>query len=110
MIDIVEVGLDTTKSVMIVTERGQELADMIYQRLGRTVTFIEGKARRGTPAQAELGNIRKAMILVVEHNMQILDILDSVTVISFGEKIFEGTPEGMRQDQAVIDTYFGGAV
>ena len=97
MIDIVEVGLDTTKSVMIVTERGQELADMIYQRLGRTVTFIEGKARRGTPAQAELGNIRKAMILVVEHNMQILDILDSVTVISFGEKIFEGTPEGMRR-------------
>ena len=49
-------------------------------------------------------------ILVVEHNMQILDILDSVTVISFGQKIFEGTPEGMRQDQTVIDTYFGGAV
>ncbi len=49
-------------------------------------------------------------ILVVEHNMQILDILDSVTVISFGEKIFEGTPEGMRQDPTVIETYFGGAV
>lgn len=49
-------------------------------------------------------------VLVVEHNMQILDILDSVTVISFGEKIFEGTPEGMRQDPTVIRTYFGGAV
>ena len=49
-------------------------------------------------------------ILVVEHNMQILDILDSVTVISFGQKIFEGTPEGMRQDPTVIQTYFGGAV
>ena len=49
-------------------------------------------------------------MLVVEHNMQILDILDSVTVISFGEKIFEGTPEGMRQDPTVIKTYFGGAV
>ena len=48
--------------------------------------------------------------LVVEHNMQILDILDSVTVISFGQKIFEGTPEGMRQDPTVIQTYFGGAV
>ena len=48
--------------------------------------------------------------LVVEHNMQILDILDSVTVISFGQKIFEGTPEGMRQDPTVIETYFGGAV
>ena len=49
-------------------------------------------------------------VLVVEHNMQILDILDSVTVISFGEKIFEGTPEGMRQDPTVIETYFGGTV
>ena len=53
---------------------------------------------------------RSITILVVEHNMQILDILDSVTVISFGQKIFEGTPEGMRQDPTVIQTYFGGAV
>ena len=53
---------------------------------------------------------RGITVLVVEHNMQILDILDSVTVISFGEKIFEGTPEGMRQDPTVIETYFGGAV
>ena len=49
-------------------------------------------------------------ILVVEHNMQILDILDSVTVISFGHTIFEGTPEGMRKDPTVIETYFGGTV
>ena len=49
-------------------------------------------------------------ILVVEHNMQILDILDSVTVISFGHKIFEGTPEEMRKDPTVIETYFGGTV
>ena len=49
-------------------------------------------------------------ILVVEHNMQILDILDSVTVISFGQKIFEGAPEEMRKDPTVIETYFGGTV
>ena len=42
VIDIVEIGLDNTKSVMIVTESGRELADLIYQRLGRTVTFLEG--------------------------------------------------------------------
>ncbi len=42
VIDIVEVGLNTTKSVMIVTENGHELADLIYQQLGRTVTFMEG--------------------------------------------------------------------
>lgn len=49
-------------------------------------------------------------VLVVEHNMQVLEILDSVTVISFGQKIFEGTPEDMRQDSTVIETYFGGAI
>jgi len=47
-------------------------------------------------------------ILVVEHNMQILEICDRVTVISFGEKIFEGTPDEVRNDETVIKTYFGG--
>lgn len=47
-------------------------------------------------------------ILIVEHNMQILSILDNVTVISFGEKIFEGTPAQVRNDPTVIRTYFGG--
>lgn len=49
-------------------------------------------------------------VLVVEHNMQVLSILDRVTVISFGEKIFEGTPEEVREDKTVIETYFGGVV
>lgn len=47
-------------------------------------------------------------ILVVEHNMQILTICDRVTVISFGEKIFEGTPQEVRCNDTVIKTYFGG--
>jgi len=53
---------------------------------------------------------RGITVLVVEHNMQILEILNSVTVISFGQKIFEGTPEEMRRDRTVIETYFGGAI
>ena len=47
-------------------------------------------------------------VLVVEHNMQILSVLDRVTVISFGEKIFEGSPEQVKNDPTVIKTYFGG--
>ena len=49
-------------------------------------------------------------VLIVEHNMQILDLCDRVFVISFGEKIFEGTPEAVRNDENVIKTYFGGVV
>lgn len=51
---------------------------------------------------------RGITILVVEHNMQILSICDRVVVISFGEKICEGTPEVVRNDEDVIKTYFGG--
>ncbi len=49
-------------------------------------------------------------ILIVEHNMQVLDILNSVSVISFGQKIFEGTPGDMRQNSTVAETYFGGVI
>jgi len=43
IIDIVEVGMDTTKSVMIISDNGRELADEIFEKLGRTVTFLRGE-------------------------------------------------------------------
>ena len=47
-------------------------------------------------------------ILIVEHNMQILDLCDRVVVISFGKKICEGAPGDVRDDEQVIQAYFGG--
>ena len=47
-------------------------------------------------------------ILMVEHNMQILDLCDRVVVISFGQKICEGLPGDVRENQEVIQAYFGG--
>lgn len=43
VIDLVEVGLDEAKAVMIITNEGKEIADAIYERLGRTVTLLEGE-------------------------------------------------------------------
>ena len=40
VIDMVEMGGASTKSALIVTDRGDELADLIYTRLGRTVTRL----------------------------------------------------------------------
>jgi branched-chain amino acid transport system ATP-binding protein len=45
--------------------------------------------------------------VVVEHNMQILDLCDRVVVINFGHKIAEGLPEEVRQNEEVIQAYFG---
>ncbi len=46
-------------------------------------------------------------VLIVEHNMQILNLCDRVVVISFGKKITEGLPQEVRANQEVISAYFG---
>ena len=46
-------------------------------------------------------------ILLVEHNMQIMGIVDRVVVINFGQKICEGTIEEIRENQEVVEAYFG---
>jgi branched-chain amino acid transport system ATP-binding protein len=47
-------------------------------------------------------------ILLVEHNMQIMDLCDRVVVISFGQKIAEGSPQEIRENEEVIQAYLGG--
>jgi branched-chain amino acid transport system ATP-binding protein len=46
-------------------------------------------------------------ILVIEHNMQILDICEHVVAINFGQKIGEGTVEEIRNNPEVIKAYLG---
>jgi branched-chain amino acid transport system ATP-binding protein len=67
------------------------------------------------PSEIEysLNTIRKmreqgVTVLIVEHNMQILDLCDRVVVISFGQKICEGLPQEVRENKEVIAAYFGG--
>ena len=43
VVDFIDVGLDQAKAVMIITNHGKEIADDIYNTLGRTVTFIKGE-------------------------------------------------------------------
>ena len=45
IIDMVEEGLEQAKSVMIITEDGDAMADAIYSQLGRTCTMMEGTGR-----------------------------------------------------------------
>lgn len=46
-------------------------------------------------------------ILVIEHNMQILDLCDRVVAINFGQKIGEGTVGEVRNNPDVIKAYLG---
>ena len=43
ILDLVETGLEQAKAAMIITDEGEEIANQIYQHLGRTVTMLEGE-------------------------------------------------------------------
>jgi uncharacterized membrane-anchored protein YitT (DUF2179 family) len=42
ILDMVENGIDQAKAAMIITDDATEVSSLIYQRLGRTVTMMEG--------------------------------------------------------------------
>ncbi len=43
IIDIVSEGMDQAKAIYIITDKGEEISNLIFKQLGRTVTTIEGK-------------------------------------------------------------------
>ncbi len=47
-------------------------------------------------------------VVIIEHIMQaVMNISDNITVLSFGEKIAEGTPKQIAEDPKVISVYLG---
>ena len=47
-------------------------------------------------------------ILLIEHHLDfLLGLVDRVTVLDYGETIFEGTPSEVRRDSRVIEAYLG---
>lgn len=46
--------------------------------------------------------------LLIEHELHmVLDLADSVAVLNFGEKIADGTPDEIRNHEAVVEAYVG---
>jgi len=56
----------------------------------------------------ELNRERKVSFLLVEHDIRFIqDVCSRVVVLNYGQKLAEGTPEDIMEDEDVIEAYFG---
>jgi branched-chain amino acid transport system ATP-binding protein len=81
----------------------------------RLVLMDEPAAGLDTDESVELGRHLRALpeagvtVLLVDHDMGlVLSVCDEVVVLDFGRVIARGTPEQIRNDEAVVAAYLGG--
>jgi branched-chain amino acid transport system ATP-binding protein len=73
---------------------------------GMNLEEKEDIARFVLDANEEIGYT----IALIEHDMGVvMDICDRIVVLDFGNKIAEGTPEEIKENQKVIHAYLGEA-
>jgi branched-chain amino acid transport system ATP-binding protein len=95
-------------------QRVLELARALATR-PRLLLLDEPAAGMNMRETSDLNNLLRRLrkefevaILLVEHDMRvIMRICERISVMHYGEKIFEGTPEEVRRDPRVITAYLG---
>ncbi len=80
----------------------------------RLLILDEPTAGMGFDESRMVGNIIRQIrdtgvtIILISHDMKlVMENSDRVSVLNFGEKIFEGHPEAMKDNQRVMEAYLG---
>ena len=74
------------------------------QMAGKNVEEKEDMSRFVIDVNDEFGTT----IVLIEHDMGgVMDLSDRVVVMDYGQKIGDGSPDDVRNNQAVIDAYLG---
>jgi branched-chain amino acid transport system ATP-binding protein len=89
----VAVALGTEPTLLLLDEPA---AGLSHEEATRMMTLVSTVIRE------------RCTIVLVEHNMRIVShYCDRAIVLHFGEKIYDGAPDGLTSDRQVVDAYLG---
>jgi len=79
------------------------------------ILFLDEPAAGMNPSETEslMNTIRRirdlgVTVVLIEHDMKlVMNICDTITVLNYGQKIAQGTPEEIRNNDQVIEAYLG---
>jgi branched-chain amino acid transport system ATP-binding protein len=73
-----------------------------------TAGMNPGETRQMTDLIARLRRELELTILLIEHDMKVvMGVSERITVLDYGERIAEGSPEEIRANPRVIEAYLG---